>query len=68
MKIRDKHMDLRRMEAQRNELNAKGRACSELSFSKLLLYVQSQLLYIWSVEVLCIFTKSFFVECSSFAA
>lgn len=24
MKVREKHMDLRRMEAQRNELNAKG--------------------------------------------
>jgi 26S proteasome regulatory subunit T6 len=29
MKIRDKHTDLRRMEAQRNELNAKGRACGD---------------------------------------
>lgn len=29
MKIRDKHTDLRRMEAQRNELNAKGRVCGD---------------------------------------
>ena len=42
MKIRDKHMDLRRMEAQRNELNAKGRVCSELFFYRRLTYKPSQ--------------------------